>query len=200
MRTTDPELHARRRQEILAAAESCFVKNGFHAASMQDIARAAGVSMGSLYRYFANKEAIIGSFAESDLTEATDAIAAWGQSPRPGPAFRVLVHAFLQAATVPARAAIEAEIYAESLRNDALRKLLARHEVAVTKAWAAAIAAQRHAGRLTPQNDAGTVADLVLSLLDGYATRRLLLAKRGSAAGEDALIAQLLVLLGLGQA
>src|SRR5580658_8185704 len=51
--TTDDS--AKRRQ-IVEGARSIFLAQGFDAASMSDIARAAGVSKGTLYVYFANKE------------------------------------------------------------------------------------------------------------------------------------------------
>lgn len=46
----------RKRQQILAGARKVFHENGFDAASMNDIARAAGVSKGTLYVYFESKE------------------------------------------------------------------------------------------------------------------------------------------------
>lgn len=49
------EDNAKRRQ-IVEGARAIFLRHGFDAASMNDIARAAGVSKGTLYVYFANKE------------------------------------------------------------------------------------------------------------------------------------------------
>ncbi len=46
------------RQRILDAARSLFEDFGFRRASIADIAREAGVSVGTLYRYFENKEDI----------------------------------------------------------------------------------------------------------------------------------------------
>ena len=43
------------RSRILAAAEKCFVQQGFHAASMASIATTAGMSPGLIYRYFPGK-------------------------------------------------------------------------------------------------------------------------------------------------
>lgn len=52
--------HRRRKdarpQEILQAALTLFVEKGYAAAKMEDIARAAGVTRGTPYLYFANKE------------------------------------------------------------------------------------------------------------------------------------------------
>lgn len=47
-----------RPQEILQAALTLFVEKGYAAAKMEDIAKAAGVTRGTPYLYFANKEDI----------------------------------------------------------------------------------------------------------------------------------------------
>lgn len=44
--------------EIIEAALQLFVERGYAATRLEDIARAAGISKGSLYRYFENKEAL----------------------------------------------------------------------------------------------------------------------------------------------
>lgn len=43
------------------AANELFIKQGFHATSMRDISKTAGVSLGNLYNYFQTKEAILES-------------------------------------------------------------------------------------------------------------------------------------------
>lgn len=48
----------RRRNQILQAAGSQFLANGFAGTSMQGIAKVAGISRASLYTYFGNKEAV----------------------------------------------------------------------------------------------------------------------------------------------
>jgi TetR/AcrR family transcriptional regulator, repressor for uid operon len=69
MRRANAQLQADRRAEILAAAQHCFVRSGFHGASMQDICAEAGMSPGNLYRYFPSKEALIAGIAERDRAE-----------------------------------------------------------------------------------------------------------------------------------
>lgn len=63
------------RERILAAAHSCFIRQGFHAASMATIAETAGMSPGLIYRYFENKNAIILSIIERQLSDARSDIA-----------------------------------------------------------------------------------------------------------------------------
>jgi AcrR family transcriptional regulator len=48
-----------RRQDLLDAAARLFARQGFHAASMRDIARAAGMLPGSLYYHVASKDALL---------------------------------------------------------------------------------------------------------------------------------------------
>jgi AcrR family transcriptional regulator len=63
------------RERILAAAHTCFVKYGFHAASMATIAETAGMSAGLIYRYFENKNSIILTIIERQLADARSDIA-----------------------------------------------------------------------------------------------------------------------------
>jgi TetR/AcrR family transcriptional repressor of uid operon len=47
-----------RRDQILAAALTCFARAGYHATTMADVAAQAGVSKGTPYLYFPSKEAL----------------------------------------------------------------------------------------------------------------------------------------------
>jgi TetR/AcrR family transcriptional regulator, cholesterol catabolism regulator len=55
----DPELVDRRRRQIADAAMRLFIRNGFHKTTTRQIARAADISIGSLYEYFNCKEDIL---------------------------------------------------------------------------------------------------------------------------------------------
>lgn len=75
MRRANAQLQLDRRAEILAAAQRCFVRSGFHGASMQEICAEAGMSPGNLYRYFPSKEALIAGIAERDRGEVAQQFA-----------------------------------------------------------------------------------------------------------------------------
>lgn len=51
--------HRLRQDDIITAARRCFRQYGFHAASMAQLAVEAQLSVGQIYRYFTNKDAII---------------------------------------------------------------------------------------------------------------------------------------------
>ena len=59
MSTKLEERQKQRQDEIITAARRCFRASGFHAASMSQIASEAKLSVGQIYRYFSNKDAII---------------------------------------------------------------------------------------------------------------------------------------------
>jgi AcrR family transcriptional regulator len=81
MRTAAARRQADRREEILAAAQRCFARYGFHQSSMQEICAEAGMSPGGLYRYFPSKEAIIAAIAERDRADAAANFAAVADVP-----------------------------------------------------------------------------------------------------------------------
>jgi AcrR family transcriptional regulator len=56
-----------RRQHILDAAKRCFVRNGFHETSMQDLFAEADLSAGAVYGYFASKDDVILAIAEENI-------------------------------------------------------------------------------------------------------------------------------------
>jgi AcrR family transcriptional regulator len=55
-----------KRRQIVEGARAMFLTHGFDAASMSDIARAAGVSKGTLYVYFTNKEQLFEAIVEEE--------------------------------------------------------------------------------------------------------------------------------------
>jgi AcrR family transcriptional regulator len=69
-RILDETAHARTRDRILDAARSLFASEGFHAASMNDVAKACELTKASLYHYFESKQAILEGLHEQLVREA----------------------------------------------------------------------------------------------------------------------------------
>jgi AcrR family transcriptional regulator len=57
------------REDILQAAAHAFAEKGFHAATMQDIAREAGYTAASLYTYFESKDQIFDALQQLVIRE-----------------------------------------------------------------------------------------------------------------------------------
>lgn len=57
--TKDPELIRDRREQLIRAALEVFQEKGFHATTVRDIGRAAGLTQGTIYNYVRSKEDIL---------------------------------------------------------------------------------------------------------------------------------------------
>jgi AcrR family transcriptional regulator len=80
--------------EILGSIRQAFAEKGFDGASMQDLARAAGMSVGNFYRYFPSKAAIVQAMCGYDLAEIQSEFAEIQSSDAPMAALRqrILMH------------------------------------------------------------------------------------------------------------
>jgi AcrR family transcriptional regulator len=56
VRLSRAERREQTRQELLTAADACFVTHGFHASSVDEVAERAGYTKGAVYSNFASKE------------------------------------------------------------------------------------------------------------------------------------------------
>ena len=81
-----------RRTQILDAALVCFAQRGFHQTSMHDISAEAGISVGLIYRYFANKEAVISAMADRHKNEIQDVLERARQAPTLLESLEIIVH------------------------------------------------------------------------------------------------------------
>ena len=63
-----------KRRQIIKGARGIFLSQGFDAASMNDIARAAGVSKGTLYVYFKDKEQLFGAIVMEECESQAEGI------------------------------------------------------------------------------------------------------------------------------
>lgn len=87
-----------RPQELLAAALDLFVERGFALTRLEDVAKRAGVSKGTLYLYFANKEELFKAVVRENIVPtlglAEDMIANY--QGRSADLLRVVVHRWWQ--------------------------------------------------------------------------------------------------------
>ena len=92
--TTPAPRHADIRSAgILASVRQAFLDKGFDGASMQDLARAAGMSVGNFYRYFPSKAAIIQALIEHDADMVQSDFAAILTSDQPMATLRQVIRA-----------------------------------------------------------------------------------------------------------
>lgn len=115
---------AARRAQILDAARVCFLRNGFHATTMQDVFGASGMSAGAVYRYFPGKEEIVRAIAGEAITEITGALQPLVEAPgAPAPFYEVIAAAVTALERLDVERGIPriaVQVWAESLRSPRL--------------------------------------------------------------------------------
>jgi AcrR family transcriptional regulator len=70
VRLSRAERREQTRQELLSAAEACFVSRGFHASSVDEVAERAGYTKGAVYSNFASKEDLFFAVYERRVEQA----------------------------------------------------------------------------------------------------------------------------------
>src|ERR1700686_68112 len=113
-----------RRSQILEAAMVCFAKRGFHQASMHDISAEAGISVGLIYRYFENKEAVISAMADRHKKEIQEMLERAGQAPTLLESLEILFTAHCCEGEPHIISAFVVDLYAEASRNPQIADLV----------------------------------------------------------------------------
>ena len=70
VRLSRVERREQTRQELVTAAETCFVSRGFHASSVDEVAEQAGYTKGAVYSNFASKEDLFFAVYERRVEQA----------------------------------------------------------------------------------------------------------------------------------
>lgn len=134
------------RARILDAAQACFVRDGFHAASMASIARAAGMSAGLIYRYFDSKSAIILAIIDRQLQDKLANIAKLAEDPDIGRKFVDFFVRLRRGDPDVVNPALLLEIGAQATRDPRIAAALAASDRAAAEAlgqWLRAVTRQR---------------------------------------------------------
>ena len=124
MSITAPEPTLDRRAQILDAAMVCFAHRGFHLTSMHDISAEAGISVGLIYRYFQNKEAVISAMADRYKKEIHDLLERARQAPSLLESLEILFTAHCCENSPQVQSAFVVDLYAEASRNPEIANLV----------------------------------------------------------------------------
>jgi TetR/AcrR family transcriptional regulator, transcriptional repressor of aconitase len=168
-----------RRREVLAAARECFVRKGFHATSMRDVHRAAGLSAGTVYHYFPKKDDLVIAIAQDNLSAVAGAIdSMMHHTPLP-PLDQVIgeVFAILQDhddGTDVARLALQ--VWGEAARSPELAMRVQTQLSSIQDAFARLVGGYCEEQRLPDGLPAEAVAVTMVALLPGFFLQRVMLA------------------------
>jgi AcrR family transcriptional regulator len=87
----------RNREKIMASARELFASRG-HEAQMEEIAAHCGLGMGTLYRHFPSKQALLTAMVRERFRAMADLARAAEQIGDPGESFEALLRSYLEAA------------------------------------------------------------------------------------------------------
>ena len=163
-----------RHTQILDAALVCFAKRGFHQASMHDISAEAGISVGLIYRYFENKDAVISAMADRHKKEIHKVHERAQQAPTLLESLEILFTAHCCEDAPQVVSAFVVDLYAEASRNprvaDLVRDVLQTAMDGVTDLIARSPQGESAAHGLKPHE----LAELIFAVSRGMLMRDVL--------------------------
>ncbi|MDO8616087.1 MAG: TetR/AcrR family transcriptional regulator [Dehalococcoidia bacterium] len=122
-----PEELETRRREIIEAARACFLRNGFHQTTTDEICREASITPGGLYHYFGSKEEIISAVIQQSTNNTVERLRLMIEdSGDVHSAFREVSSFFFATMRDPDLdniTRLDIEIWAETLKNEKLAQI-----------------------------------------------------------------------------
>lgn len=176
-----PQYRDARRDQILSAARRCFLRNGFHATSMQDLFAEAGLSSGAVYGYFPSKDDVIIAIAEENVRHVVAVIHDVASSEPGRPIGTVLADMITVVRAKDAEeglAGLAVLAWSEALRNPVLASRFADLFAQIRADLTEIAREHQRAGNLPREVPAESLAAVFLSVVPGYI---LQLATLGSA-------------------
>ncbi|MEV4274629.1 TetR/AcrR family transcriptional regulator [Actinoplanes xinjiangensis] len=176
-RVSEAHLAARRRQ-ILDAAGRCFVRNGFHQTSMQDVIKEAGLSVGAFYRYFKSKNELITAIASEKITAVTgvlDALLALDPMPSIAEILERLLERVDVAAVEDGSVRIAVQVWGEAVHDPEVAAVVAEIYGRVRDRAVHTAERAQAAGQIPPDADPAGIGAALFGLVQGYILQRILL-------------------------
>jgi AcrR family transcriptional regulator len=163
------------RSRLLRAARRVFVEKGIHEATTHDVAREAGLSVGSIYTYYRSKEELVRASILAANKAETDAVladvrTAGSSREKMSRAVRGWYAYTIEAPGVPA---FLAEMWASSSRKPLVRDLVARRRERLVTVAAIILREGISAGELAHDMDVDLTAHTIAALLDGLVLERI---------------------------
>lgn len=162
------------RRRIMQAAMQTYIRHGFHAAKMSDIATAAGLAKGTLYLYFNSKEALTTALVKWKFQEIEQQIMPL-QDLHSLSDYMAQIRAALDAAK---QARTETRMFFEvlgpSFGSDAVAAEIAAFFERAGQHNARQLEQLIKCGEVAPDVDAQAMARSMVSLIDGMVTHRAL--------------------------
>ncbi len=175
-RQVNIEARAAQRRVILEAAGRLFAARGFHQTGMAAICKAAGMSPGGLYRYFASKAALIEGIVAEERAEALTYMDALQSADDLRSGLVSLLLACAEISSDAPATALSLEIAAEGARNPTVGKLVDEAYGAVVQCLVDALQAAQSRGEVASGVDPVAAAAVLASTANGLSATTVGLA------------------------
>lgn len=166
-RPVDPQRAAARREAIVSAAARLFAEHGFESTTAAQIARAAGISPGSVFYYFDGKRALFRAVFEQDLTQVRELMERACAEPDPMSALLTVVDHLAADAMDPAASGLLVELIRQVGQDEALAAAVAENTAAVTDGLTRLITRAVADGLVDPALRPDEAARWIQTIVDG---------------------------------
>ncbi|MFJ2399006.1 TetR/AcrR family transcriptional regulator [Streptomyces sp. NPDC087843] len=160
-----------RRAQILDAARRCFLREGFHSTSMQDLFAESGLSAGAVYRHFASKNEMITAIVEENMRDVLTMVNSVARN-RPSSSIGDLIAEVLEIVKTKTAeqniAGLAVLAWSESLRNPSLAKQFDDLMAQMRSAMTGVIRENQLSGNLTRAVSPEAIAATLMCMLPGY--------------------------------
>ena len=167
-RIKDDLLYEQRREQILLAAATVFSKKGFHAARTEEICAAAGMSPGTLFRHFKDKDAIIAAVAAAGVQEYVADIEEM-LSPSGIKFIQKMSARELKLLLAPSKFELSIESWIELYRNPDLRSVAVEADLRVRNAFIASFKEAKRMKLVRADLNPTSAAAIMIALFTGLA-------------------------------
>ena len=161
------EGRAARRTEIMAAARSCFLRRGFHAASTAEISEKASISVAGLYQYFPTKADLILALVEEDLEQDLAWVSSLAQAERLQDGLAALAVQYASDISCGEAMRLRLEVTAEASRDPKIAAVFAEVEARLVTSITRLLTDRQAKGEIDADLDPAFTARALLAFLDG---------------------------------
>jgi TetR/AcrR family transcriptional regulator, repressor for uid operon len=184
-RPVNAQARADRIRKILDGARSCFIRQGFHGASITEISTCSGVSPANIYQYFDSKDSLVIDLVKDDLERDLRMIKRVSWSRMRLSELRIQLSGVFTTQDGFDSAVLRCEILSEAARNEEVAKILRKHEEDSFLAIKTGVSAAIGTGKLGEVIDVENSSKLITLIFDGLLRRLPFMRESGEALMDE---------------
>jgi AcrR family transcriptional regulator len=164
-----PEYKEEAKSRILDAANKVFAENGYHEATMDDIAKRLGVSKGAIYLYFSSKEDLFEAMVKTAPQAFKEILySSFGDEENPIQSATQFFDKMLKLSA--SNPGLSFEILSEASRNPSLKRILKQNHEEYERVLTSFLVEGRKRGIMGNNLDIPPLANALIALWNGLET------------------------------